>query len=147
MARNIGDKVSPLAFGHHCYFDGAEARLRFKAKRYYANGPDMLPLDAVAVAAATDFTFDRRVADGDFDNCFGGWDGKARIGWAGKGYALSIESDMPQAVLFTPKGEDFFCFEPVPHINNALNRTHGDMPGIAPGCSYKSHIRFTAISA
>lgn len=143
----IADEVVPLAFGHHCYFDSADARLQFRAERFYPNGPDMLPLDPVTVGADTNFTFSRRLADCDFDNIFGGWDGKARIEWAGRGYALAIESDMRNVVLFTPRGEEFFCFEPVPHINNALNRADGDMPRIAPGGVYQSHIRFFAIAA
>jgi len=62
-------------------------------------------------------------------------------------YALEIDSDLPHAVVYTPADEDYFCFEPVPHINNALNRADGDMPIIAPGDSYTASITFRAVPA
>jgi aldose 1-epimerase len=142
----IADEIVPLGFGHHCYFDSEGARLKFNAERFYPNGPDMLPLDSVAVGADTDFTFGLHISDCDFDNCFGGWDGKARIEWAGRGYDLMIESDLPNAVLYTPPGENYFCFEPVPHITNALNRADGDMPHIAPGQCFTASIHLRAVA-
>jgi galactose mutarotase-like enzyme len=42
---------------------------------------------------------------------------------------------------------DAFCFEPVAHINNALNRHDREsaMPVVAPGESFEASIRFRAI--
>jgi aldose 1-epimerase len=42
---------------------------------------------------------------------------------------------------------DGFCFEPVPHVNNAINRRDPDhgMPVIAPGKSFSSSIFFRAV--
>jgi aldose 1-epimerase len=145
-APSITDEIVPLGFGHHCYFDSAGAHLQFVAERFYPNGADMLPLDAMAVGGDTAFTFGRQIADGDFDNCFGGWDGKARIEWADRGYALMIESDLPDAVLYTPRGGNYFCFEPVPHITNALNRSDGDMPRVAPVHSFTASIHLRAVA-
>jgi aldose 1-epimerase len=147
IARNRADMPVPLAFGHHPYFDSDGASIMFKAKHFYPSGTDMLPLEVEAVSERTDFSYGRTVAAQAFDNCFGGWDGAAQIEWVGRAKALTIESDMANAVLFTPAGSDFFCFEPVPHINNALCRADGDMPVIAAGESYTAHIRFTAIAA
>jgi aldose 1-epimerase len=58
---------------------------------------------------------------------------------------LQITSSLSNAVLYTPTGADFFCFEPVPNINNALNRADCAMPAIEPGSAFEGHIRFTAI--
>ena len=145
--RNLSDVPVPAAFGHHCYFDCQGASIKFMADRFFPSGPDMLPLEAEAVAGPTDFSGGCAVTEHPFDNGFGGWDGKAELSWAERGHRLLIESDMTNVVLFTPSGEDFFCFEPVPHRNNALCRADGDMPLVAPGGLYQSHIRFTAVAA
>jgi galactose mutarotase-like enzyme len=43
---------------------------------------------------------------------------------------------------------DGFCFEPVAHINDALNRPGNDhaMPLIGPGQSFTATIRFRAVA-
>lgn len=146
-ARNMADVPVPLAFGHHPYFDSDGASIRFKADRFYPSAPDMLPLAAEPVSAGTDFGQGRMVADTAFDNGFGGWDGVADIKWAGRPNALTIQSDMTKGILYTPTGADYFCFEPVPHVANALNRADGDMPVIAPGEFYQSYVGFTANAA
>lgn len=144
---NLSEQAVPLAFGHHPYFDSEGANLSFSADRFYPAGADSLPMAAVEIDAANDFTNGKRVADGNFDNLFGGWNGLARIVWSGRKYQLTIEADAPHAVLYTPPGARYYCFEPVPHISNALNRADGDMPIIAPHDAYKTHIRFTAIAS
>jgi aldose 1-epimerase len=56
---------------------------------------------------------------------------------------------MTAAVVYERKGGNAFCFEPVPHINNALNRP-GDlpaMPKVQPGKSFTGIIRLTAVKA
>jgi galactose mutarotase-like enzyme len=76
------------------------------------------------------------------------WDGRARIAWEGRPLELLITSDLPAAVVYIPKGEDRFCFEPVPHCNNALNREDADppMPVVAPGEEFTAVIRFEAVA-
>ena len=53
---------------------------------------------------------------------------------------------MEAAVVYVPKGEAFFCFEPVPHIVNALNSPNyrPQMPLVAPGARFESSIQFKA---
>jgi aldose 1-epimerase len=55
---------------------------------------------------------------------------------------------LPSAVVCIRSGEAGFCFEPVPHINNALNLRESEpaMPILAPGDTFKASIRFRAVA-
>ena len=143
--RNTAERNLPMGFGHHPYFDSAGASLRFDAASFYGASEDGLPGEPEQQTSNTSFGGGREIRDSHFDNLYGAWSGNALIEWMGRAYALEIISDLPHAVLYTPSNEDYFCFEPVPHINNALNRSDGDMPIIAPGESYTASITFRAI--
>lgn len=143
--RNDADHAAPLAFGHHLYFDSLDVQLQFSAQCIYPAGSDMLPMAPVALDRSNDFSPGLLVAECALDNCFGKWDGRSKIAWDNKSLAVDIESDLPHAVLFTPSGEDYFCFEPVPHISNALNRADGDMPVISANEMFRATIRLKAV--
>lgn len=148
-AMNLSDAPVPLAFGHHPYFDQNDAYLSFEAEQVYMADDSGLPTYCQPPKGAFDFAKGERVQGHDVDHCYGGWKGETRIIWKDRPLGLRITSDMPAAVLYIPRDGDAFCFEPVPHINNALNR-RGDsptMPVIQPGSSYQSTITFTAIAA
>ena len=146
---NRSNATVPLAFGHHPYFDQAGASMAFNAEHIWMSGDDSLP--AVVVTPEDQFAFDEKgpVEGRDIDNCYAGWSGRARIEWQGRGLALEIASPMPAAVVYIPKGGDAFCFEPVPHINNALNMPGQEpaMPLIAPNETYHTVIEFRAVAA
>jgi aldose 1-epimerase len=55
----------------------------------------------------------------DFDNCFDGWRGVARI--RDEAMAVSLTSSPPYLVVFTPPTREHFCVEPVSHVNNAIH--------------------------
>jgi aldose 1-epimerase len=145
--RNKSSEPAPVAFGHHPYFDAEGASLSFQADRVWMNGADCLPNEAVVPEGIYDFSHDRELAQRSIDHCYSGWDGQAKIRWAGRPLGLTIASDMGAAVVYVPDGEDYFCFEPVPHSNNALNRTDADpkMPVIDPGELFHSAIRFKTV--
>jgi aldose 1-epimerase len=145
-AWNNAAEPAPLAVGHHPYFDLQGASLWFNAKRVWMNGDDMLPTTAQPTSGMFDFSEHGALESRAVDHCFAGWDGKARIAWEGRPRGLIIISDLPAAVVYVPQGGDRFCFEPVPHSNNALNRDDADppMPIVAPGESFEAVIRFSA---
>lgn len=148
-AVNLCNKPTPLAFGHHPYFDQHSAYLAFEAAQVFILGADGLPTHSDAPSGQFDFSHGERVEGNDIDHCYGGWTGEARIIWQSRPLGLVITSNMPAAVVYIPKGGDAFCFEPVPHINNALNRPNDEpsMPVIQPGGSYRSTITMAAIIA
>jgi aldose 1-epimerase len=146
---NLSDQAAPLAFGHHPYFDQQGAQLSFSATHVFMSGEDALPTDAITPSGEYDFSTGAPVAGRDIDHCYAGWNGRAHIEWTGRAHALDIEADMATTVVYVPKDRSEFCFEPVPHINNALNRP-GDLPAmpvVKPGDRYTATIRLTAVRA
>ncbi len=148
-ATNLSQEPRPLAFGHHPYFDADGASLQFKAASVLMNAPDGLPLEAAFPAGPYDFHSGGVIAGRDVDHCYGTWDGKAGISWKGRPLGLDITSDQPAVVVFIPQGGNAFCFEPVPHVNNALNRPDlfPAMPIIPPGQAFTSTTVFQTIRA
>jgi aldose 1-epimerase len=148
-AENEASEPAPLAFGHHPYFDRTGASLAFKADRVWLNGDDMLPTKAVAPSGAFDFSAGRRFEGLAVDHCYAGWNGRARIAWEGRPFSLDIVSDMRVAIVYVPRDGDYFCFEPVPHITNALNLPGSElaMPMIGAGESFGSMIRLSAVKS
>lgn len=143
-ATNGADIAVPLAFGMHPYFEAAGAHLDFAAAQIWRAAHDGLPVHAETPGPAEDFRGGRAVAATDLDNGYDGWSGLAGIAWAGRRLELSITSDLPCAVVYTPAGAAYFCFEPVPHSNDALNLGgRGQaMPVAAPGETIAARVRF-----
>ena len=147
LARNLADEAVPLSFGHHPYFDSAGASLQFTASGFCENGNDDLPVSETAVEGPRNFALARPVGEQPFDNLYTDWHGEAEISWAGRALGLDIESDLPHAQLYVPQGQTFFCFEPVAHRTDSVNRDQGDMPVVAPGETFSASIRFSAVKA
>lgn len=146
-AQNLADEAVPLSFGHHPYFDSAGASLRFTASGFCENGDDNLPVSEAEVEGPRNFALARPVGEQLFDNLFTNWNGMAKISWAGRALGLLIKSNLPHAQLYVPQGQAFFCFEPVPHRTDAVNRNRADMPIVLPGETFAASIRFSAVKA
>lgn len=148
-AVNTADTAVPLAFGHHPYFESQGAQLTFAADAVWSVGDDALPQRRTAIGAPFDFRVPTRVQGADIDHCYVGWQGSAAIAWQHRPLQLRIlaSPSLPAAVLFIRPGADAFCFEPVPHVNNALNldRCTPAMPVVAPGGSFVASIVFEAL--
>jgi aldose 1-epimerase len=148
-AVNLEPQAVPLAFGHHPYFPRPGARLTFHARGVWLAGDDGLPRELVKPAGPFDFSKGSDVENADIDHCFTGWNGVAIIAWPDKEQALGItvSRELSSAVVYIRPDLDSFCFEPVAHVNNALNRHDPEsaMPVIAPGESFEASIRFRAI--
>lgn len=147
-AKNLQEHSAPLAFGHHPYFPRAGAKLTFHAAGVWMVGDDGLPSQWTNPAASFDFSEGLSVERADIDHCFTGWSGAARISWPEKTWALEImgSRELTHAVVYIRSDLDAFCFEPVAHGNDALNRQEGaDMPIIPPGGSFCASITFRAV--
>ncbi|MEQ1597624.1 MAG: aldose 1-epimerase [Casimicrobium sp.] len=149
VAHNLSDQMVPLAFGHHPDFDSDQATLTFNAHIIWQTGADGLPERFETPDGLLDFSDGQTVADCALDNGYAGWDGNATIRWKGRPLQLNIYSDMSAAVVYIPRGESYFCFEPVPHIINALNlpERRPPMPTVAPGAQFTSQIQYRATDA
>ena len=141
----------PAAFGHHPYFDSPGASLRFEANQVWSNSAENLPIIARLPAGDFDFTDGAMVAGRTVDNSYTGWNGTATIAWVGRPYKLSITASrsLPAVVLYIPAASDHFCFEPVPHLTDAINRPDcpAPMPVLGPGERFDAHISLRATPA
>jgi aldose 1-epimerase len=148
-AINLAPRPVPLAFGHHPYIPQSGASLTFRARGVWLVGEDGLPSERVKPSGKFDFSRATPVLHGGVDHCFTCWTGPAIITWPDKPWALEISGspELPSAVVCIREGEDGFCFEPVPHINNSLNMPDREpaIPVIAPGKTFRASIRFRAI--
>jgi aldose 1-epimerase len=85
---------------------------------------------------------DSDVSHLDFDNCFEGWKGPARI--RDERFSLQLTSSLPYLVVFTPQDKDYFCVEPVSHVSNAIHMAdpaaHG-LRTLPPGESFEASMK------
>ncbi len=146
---NRDDKPMPAGLGLHPYFRRSEgSRFSFRARTVQLSGPDKLPSEEIPVPAAWSFAEARSPAAVELDNCFGGWDGVARLTWPEDGLGLTITASeaFRHLVVYTPAGRDFFCVEPVSHANGAISRVEdaGDHGArvLAAGDSFRGELRF-----
>jgi aldose 1-epimerase len=113
-ATNIDARHTPLGLGWHPYFvRRSRSRVHLELSHRWDADASKLPVRRVAQN-----TLDADVAVLDLDNCFEGWTGPARI--RDERLSLRLTSSLTHAVVYTPRDRDFFCVEPVSHVNNAL---------------------------
>lgn len=147
---NRHEAAAPAGFGLHPYFPRTPgSTLQFVAGGVWQNDATALPVRHVAMPSEWDHATPRPVGSLPLDNAFTGWNGQARI-YAGPA-SLAIEADPVFRTLqvFTPKGADFFCVEPVTHAPDAINRP--DLPPdqamtvLAPGATLRGTVRLTQV--
>jgi aldose 1-epimerase len=120
----------PVGLGWHPYFPKrSRSRLHIDlAERWDADVTE-LPIRKVAQPG-----IDSDVSHLDFDNCFEGWRGPARI--RDERFSLQLTSSLRYLVVFTPQDRDYFCVEPVSHVSNAIHMAdpaaHG-LVAVGPG--------------
>ncbi len=113
---NIDARSQPVGLGWHPYFPKRErSRIRVECSgRWEADATTHLPTRRVAQSG-----IDGELRHLDFDNCFEGWRGPARV--RDELMSVSVTSSLPYLVVFTPPTRDHFCIEPVSHVNNAVH--------------------------
>jgi aldose 1-epimerase len=113
-ATNIDARQTPMGLGWHPYFvRRSRSRVHLELRHRWEADATKLPIKQVVQT-----TLDADVAVLDLDNCFDGWSGPARI--RDEMLSLRMTSSLGHAVVYTPRGRDYFCVEPVSHVNNAL---------------------------
>ncbi|MDE2318549.1 MAG: aldose 1-epimerase [Rhodospirillales bacterium] len=122
--RNTDTRRFPAGFGHHLYFPRrGKTLVKFEAGQMWENGEDGLPSSTTAQFQAS-LAEGRALDSTSFDNCFENWQGQALLSFPQEGHTLSVKASpaFGHCVLFTPPGKPFFAFEPVTHLNDAVNR-------------------------
>ena len=128
----------PVGLGWHPYFARRErSRLHIDLSSRWESDATKLPTRKVAQPG-----IDADLSHLDFDNCFEGWRGPARI--RDERFSLQLFSELPYLVVYTPPGRDYFSVEPVSHVSNAIHMaeptTHG-IVGVAPGATLEASMR------
>lgn len=145
---NAGREAMPFGLGLHPFLArDHDTRLSAAASGLWLSGDDWLPVRHVPVPPAWTFGVAYPLPDALVNHAFTQWSGRAAVVWPRKRLSLTIAADADYYVLYTPPGEDFFCFEPVDHPINAVNlpggaNAHG-MTVLAPGETLEREFRFT----
>ena len=135
---NTAARTQPVGLGWHPYFvRRSRSRLHIELAERWERDALALPTRKVAQPG-----IDAEVAHLDFDHCFEGWRGAARI--RDEKLSLRLTSSLSRLVVFTPRERDFFCVEPVSHVNNAIHMAEPQVHGLialAPGASTSAWLR------
>jgi aldose 1-epimerase len=135
---NTAAVAQPVGLGWHPYFvKRARSRLHIELSERWDSDATQLPTRKVAQPG-----IDSDVSHLDFDNCFDGWKGPARI--RDEKFSLQLTSSLDRLVVFTPQDRDYFCVEPVSHVSNAIHMAepaaHG-LQSVAPGERIEATMR------
>ena len=128
---NIDARTQPVGLGWHPYFPKrSRSRMHVECSgRWEPDATSHLPTRRVAQQG-----IDAEVRHLDFDHCFDGWRGAARV--RDEALSVSLTSSLSHLVVFTPPQRDYFCLEPVSHVSNAIHMAdpaaHG-LRTLAPG--------------
>ena len=135
---NIAELEAPVGLGWHPYFPKRQrSRLHIELSDRWEADATLLPTRKVAQPG-----IDSDLSHLDFDNCFEGWRGPARI--RDERFSLQLTSSLPYLVVYTPPDRDYFCVEPVSHVNNAIHMADPASCGLvalAPGATLEAAMR------
>lgn len=133
--RNTAAHPAPAGLGWHPYFPKrARSRLHAEVAERWEPDASGLPVRRVAQPG-----IDADVAHLDFDHCFGGWAGQARL--RDERLHLALASSLPYLVVYTPPLKDHWCVEPVGHVNNAMHMAEPALHGwsaLSPGAAVEA---------
>jgi aldose 1-epimerase len=135
---NLAELAQPVGLGWHPYFPKrARSRLHIELDGRWDSDAAQLPVRKVAQSG-----IDSDVMHLDYDNCFDGWRGAARI--RDEKMSLQLSSSLERLVVYTPQQRDYFCVEPVSHVSNAIHMAdplaHG-LKRVAPGESVEAWMQ------
>lgn len=113
---NEAPHPAPVGLGWHPYFP-KRTRSRMHVEltdRWVADPATQLPTRRQPQAG-----IDGDIAHLDFDNCFEGWPGTARL--RDEKLSVRLSSSLSYLVVYTPPTRDYYCVEPVSHVSNAIH--------------------------
>ena len=135
---NTDTRAQPVGLGWHPYFPKrARSRLHIEVSDRWETDATQLPTRKVQQPG-----IDSDVSHLDYDNCFDGWSGPARI--RDEAFSLQLTSSLKHLVVFTPQDKAYFCVEPVSHVSNAIHMAEPALHGLrtlAPGESFEAWMK------
>ena len=125
---NEDTAAMPAGIGHHPYFPHHRGtRLRSPARAIWRADAEVMPVALEPGAEVEALRAGVELAKLDLDSNFTGWERSTRIDWPadlhGPGRSLVMEAESPLDffVLYCPRGQDYFCAEPVSQCTDWLN--------------------------
>lgn len=149
---NTGDTNIPVGLGlHPAFVKTPKATLTAGVKGVWLSNELQLPSYVAPVPDEWNFEKRRVMSDLVIDNNFANWDRCAKIEWPEWKTSVEIEAspELSKLVVYCPRGDDFFCVEPVSNVADAFNLNHKSVEGtgiyiLAPNETYSGTARFTA---
>ena len=135
---NRAASTQPVGLGWHPYFPKrSRSRLHIELTDRWESDASGLPTRRVLQPG-----IDGDVAHLAFDHCFEGWKGPARL--RDEKISVKLSSSLPYLVVFTPALRDYYCVEPVSHVNNAIHMSEPAAHGlrtVAAGATLDAWMR------
>lgn len=126
--QNTGLETMPAGLGFHPYFPKTTGvQLDIGLGGVWLSDEFCIPKTLIEIPDEWRFINHRTLQGIVLDHCFTDWDGEARIYWPEYKIGLNIchSGLLRHMVIYVPEGEDFFCVEPVSHVNNAVKLAAG----------------------
>ena len=121
---NSAASAQPVGLGWHPYFPKrSRSRLHIELTDRWESDASGLPTRRVPQPG-----IDGDVSHLAFDNCFEGWKGAARL--RDEKVSVTLTSSLPYLVVYTPALRDYYCVEPVSHVNNAIHMSEPAAHGL-----------------
>jgi len=148
---NQSSEPMPAGIGLHPYFPRSNStHLKADIAAIHLNGPDGFPLERQTNHLAIQSLCGGDALIDGLDNVFENWDGTSLISWPAdrKSLTMSTDGNLHHLVVYTPEGADFFCAEPVSHLNGAFGHktadaaTNAGVVELCPGEELKAKVTF-----
>ena len=132
---NRADEPMPAGLGWHPYFPKQGACLSVPMQAFWPNNDELVSLNPTQPEWLSALAEDIRVEQLSLDNAFTAASQVSAIRWPSSGLQLQMQasSSLGYLTLYTPKGEPFFCVEPISHAPNCLN---SDLDSAVTGKKY-----------
>jgi aldose 1-epimerase len=135
---NRAAHTQPVGLGWHPYFPKRpHSRLHAELTDRWENDASGLPTRRVPQPG-----IDGDVSHLDFDNCFEGWKGAARV--RDDKLSMKLTSSLPYLVVYTPAHSPYYCVEPVSHVSNAIHMADPSAHGLrtlAAGATFDAWMK------
>jgi len=152
--KNTGKMPMPVGLGLHPYFPRPRGTtLQAVVGKLWEIDENTIPSRLVSTPAKYNFVTPKALDTARLDHCFEGYGGIMEIVWPGMPVKLRVTSskNLGHFVVYTPRGKDFFCAEPVSHMPDAVNRMKKDsttgLVVLKPGETLSADYRFEVLQA
>jgi len=122
--KNTDNCAIPAGLGLHPYFNLTRGTLiQCDVDQMWAVDDECMPTQLVDKPSAMNRSAGFPVHGSNLDNVFTGFTGDATVTWPelSAKASISTSSNCQFLVIYSPEGEDYFCFEPVTHCTDAIN--------------------------